>query len=215
MRCYLVRHAQTLSNEEHRFQGCTDSPLSLLGLRQAQCLGAYFAGQAVRVIYSSHLDRSIQTAQAIANTTGTVVRTEPGLAELDFGAWEGLTTEEVAARFKQEYSHWLEHPLQVRIPGGEFYDQFRIRVRRTLTDIVARHRNEGVQALVVVSHGGVIASLLADCLRSDYGQLLRHLVLKHASISAVEWRADSPSVLWTNATAHLDSLNERHAHPVR
>jgi len=209
MRCYLVRHAQTLRNRRRCFQGRTDTPLSPLGLRQAQCLETYFAGRALGAIYSSNLDRSIQTARAIASATGTVVKTESGLAEIDFGTWEGLTTEEVETRFKREYSQWLQSPLQVRIPGGEPCDQFRIRVRRTLTDVVARHQDEGAQALVVVSHGGVIASLLADCLDADYGQLLHRLVLEHAGISAVEWRVGSPSVLWINATAHLDSLSER------
>ncbi len=215
MRCYLVRHAQTLGNHGHRFQGRTDSPLSSLGRRQAQCLGAYFAGQAVGAVYSSPLNRSIQTAQAIAVSRDTVVKIEPGLAEIDFGAWEGLTTDEVETRFKHAYSQWLRNPLQVRIPGGEFYEQFRLRVRQTLTDIVARHRTERAPAIVVVSHGGVITSLLAESLGADYGQLLRHLVLEHASVSAVEWRARSSSVLWMNATTHLDSLNKRHAHSAR
>lgn len=215
MRCYLVRHAQTVGNHRRCFQGRTDSPLSPLGLRQAQCLGTYFAGQAVETIYSSHLTRSIQTAQVIATSTGTVVKIEPGLAEIDFGAWERLTIEEVETRFKHEYSEWLRNPLQFRIPGGESYEQFRLRVRRTLADIVARHGKEGGRALVVVSHGGVIASLLADCLGTDYGQLLRRLALEHASVSTIEWRINSPSVLGINATAHLDSLNEQHTHAVR
>jgi len=78
------------------------------------------------VIYSSHLNRSVQTAEILANATGAFVRIEPGLAEIDFGAWEGLTTKEVEARFRQEYHQWLRNPLQVKIPGGESCEQFRI-----------------------------------------------------------------------------------------
>ena len=212
MRCYLVRHAQTLRNQPLRFQGRTDTLLSPFGLTQAQCLGASFTGQTPGAIYSSPLQRCVQTANAIASTTGAVVRIEPGLAEMDFGAWEGLTTADVERQFTRTYHEWLKAPSQVRIPDGEPCDQFRIRVREAFVNIATRHHEEGCQELLIVSHGGVIASLLADWLGADFDHLIRHVVLDNGGISVVEWRANSSSVLWINATIHLSQQIPHGAH---
>ena len=132
------------------------------------------------------------------------MRVEPGLAEMDFGAWEGLTTADVERCFTRTYHEWLKAPSQVRIPSGEPCDQFRIRVREAFTKIATRHHEEGCQELLIVSHGGVIASLLADWLRADYDHLVRHLVLDYAGISAIEWQGDLPSICWMNTTTHLN-----------
>jgi len=133
-RCYLVRHAQTAWNDENRLQGHSDTPLSPVGRRQAERLGARFASHHVRGVFTSALQRSRQTAEAIAagpvraedrshgagngNHRITPV-VEPGLAEIHLGAWEGLTPAEVDAKFQNAYQQWTRSPSSVAIPGGE------------------------------------------------------------------------------------------------
>ena len=203
MRCYLVRHAQPTWTGAFRFHGRTDPPLGPEGLAQARRLAAHFAGRALGVVYHSGLTRSVQTADLIASRTQATLRAIPGLAEINFGAWDGLTVDEVQERFNGMYEQWRRRPSEVRIPGGEPCGEFRERVRRAFADLAARHHEEGCQELLVVSHGGVIASLLADWLEADYDGLVRRLVLDYAGITAVEWDAQAPSVSWINATAHL------------
>lgn len=210
MRCYLIRHAQTDWNFENRIQGHSDPPLSALGRQQARRVGAYFAGRSIRALYTSHLARSLHTAQVIARATGVAPTVIPALAEIHLGAWEGLTPEEVNARYRGAYERWRTTPARVRIPGGEPVERFRARVRAAFTQIAAAHRN-GVQGtsaahageLVIVTHGGTIASLLADWMRADYSHLLHRLVLDNAGISAVSYRSDPPCILWVNAVSHL------------
>ncbi len=197
MRCYLVRHAQTSWNGENRIQGHSDPPLSPLGCEQAKRLAAYFAHRPVSALYTSHLARSLHTAQAIASQFGVAPTIEPALAEIHLGAWEGLTPEEVDARFAGAYQQWRVAPSSVHIPGAEPLERFRVRVRDAVSRIVAAHR-EG--ELVIVSHGGVIAALLADWLVADYDHLLRRLTLDNAGISAFDCRTNPPHVLWVNAT---------------
>lgn len=201
-RCYLVRHAQTTWNSENRLQGDSDLPLSPLGHEQAKRLAAFFAASHVKGIFTSPLQRSQQTAQAIAAGNGHSVRpvVAEGLAEMRLGAWEGLTPDEIEARFQGLYQQWLKQPSSVRIPEAEPLSAFRARVRLTLEKILDAM---GEGEYVVVTHGGVIAAVLADLLHADYDEVLRRVRLDNAGVTALEYGGGHPYVLWVNATDHL------------
>jgi broad specificity phosphatase PhoE len=205
MRLYLVRHAETHWNRENRIQGGSDVPLSEAGLQQAARLGALFAARHLQRIVTSPMQRSRQTAQAIiaGNGHGLAPLVEAELAEMHLGAWEGLTPEEVDARFENAYQQWRQAPSAVRIPEAESLEQFRLRVRRVFGKLLAQPgEGEGV----IVSHGGVIAALLADVLDADYDALIRRLRLDNAGVTALECaRGRPPHVLWINATTHLEA----------
>ena len=202
-RVYLVRHAQTSWNSDNRIQGHSDLPLSAVGKAQAKRLGQLFATRHLTGIFTSHLQRSQQTAQVIAAGNGHGVRpvVARDLAEMHLGDWEGLTPEEVDARFERAYQQWRIRPSAVQIPGAEPLDAFRQRVRHALEKILSS-ADEG--EYVIVSHGGVIAALLADLLGADYDALLRRLRLDNAGVTALECGSAVRHVLWINATGHLD-----------
>ena len=204
-RCYLIRHAQTLWNGENRIQGHSDLPLSPLGEQQAKQLAERFASHHLKGIFTSALQRSVQTAHAIASGNGHRVSplVERELAEMHLGAWEGLTPAAVDSRFQNAYQQWRERPSSVAIPDAEPLDMFRQRVRRALANIMG---GIGDGEYVVVSHGGVIAALLADLLGADYDQVIRRLRLDNAGVTAVEFGVGIPHVLWVNSTIHLEPL---------
>ncbi len=204
-RCYLIRHAQTDWNRENRLQGHSDLPLSRLGHQQAQRLGAFFASRHLQGIFTSGLQRSRQTAHAIASGNGhdisPVIAHE--LAEMHLGAWEGLTPVEIDARFAGAYQQWKVSPSFVTIPEAEPLAAFRVRVSGALKKIIATMTTG---EYVIVSHGGVIASLLAELLGADYDTVLRRVRLDNAGITAFEFGTALPHVLWINATGHLEPL---------
>ena len=204
-RCYLVRHAQTAWNLENRLQGHSDLPLSDIGKRQAERLGACFASRHLTGIFTSVLQRSQQTAGAIASGNGHGVRpvVETDLAEMHLGEWEGLTPDEIDARFDGAYQQWRLRPSAVTIPKAESLAAFRERVRRVFGAIVGRI---GDGEHVVVSHGGVIAAMLADVLEADYDAVIRRLRLDNGGITALEFGTAIPHVLWINFTGHLEEL---------
>ena len=205
-RCYLVRHAQTAWNSENRIQGYSDRPLNPLGHQQAQCLGSFFAACHLKHVFTSPLQRSRQTAHAIAsgNGHGLTPTVEHELAEMHLGAWEGLTPAEVDLQFQGAYQQWRLQPSSVSIPHAEQISAFRTRARRALERIVASMGDDG--EYVVVSHGGVIAALLADVLKADYDLVIRRVRLDNAGITALECGTSSPHVLWINSTGHLSTL---------
>lgn len=204
-RCYLIRHAQTTWNEENRLQGHSDLPLSPLGRRQAAQVGQWFASRHLVGVITSALTRSQQTAAAIAGGNGHRLRPviEPAWAEMHLGAWEGLTPAQIDARFDGAYQQWRTRPSSVIIPAAEPLEAFRHRVRQALAHAVAQ---VVAGEFVIVTHGGVIASLLADLLAADYDALLQRLRLDNAGITAVECGASLPHVLWINGTEHLEPV---------
>ena len=204
-RCYLVRHAQTIWNHENRLQGHTDQPLSPLGERQAVCLGEAFASRHLLGVFTSALGRSRRTAEAIVqgNGHGVTPVVHDALAEMHLGAWEGLTPEEIDAQFDGAYRDWRRAPSTVVIPSAEPVAAFRRRVRGVFAELAGRV-DEG--EYVVVTHGGVIASFLADLLGAEYDTLLRRLRLDNAGITAIDATGPRPHVLWVNATTHLERL---------
>ena len=201
-RCYLIRHAQTAWNDINRLQGHSDVPLSALGEQQAKRLGERFALHHLQGIFTSGLQRSRRTAHMIAEGNGHGISPviESDLAEMHLGAWEGLTPEEIDVRFDKSYQRWRVRPSSVVIPDAEPLEVFRERVRRAFGKIVS---GLGDGEYAVVSHGGVIAALLADVLAADYDELIRRLRLDNAGVTALEFGTDLPHVLWVNSTSHL------------
>ena len=206
-RYFLIRHAQTQWNGENRLQGCSDLPLSPLGVQQAERLGTYFATRQLTEIFTSHLQRSQQTAQAIVAGNGhrLAPSIEPELREMHLGCWEGLTPEEIDARYDGAYQQWASRPSTVRIANAEPHEAFRARVRDVWHQLLAV-RLEGDYA--IVTHGGVIAAILAELLGADYDAMLRRVRLDNAGITALELPSGGghPYVLWMNDTQHLAGL---------
>lgn len=205
-RYFLIRHAQTQWNGENRLQGCSDLPLSPLGVRQAERLGTYFATRHLTGIFTSHLQRSQQTAHAIVVGNGhrLAPSVEPELREMHLGCWEGLTPEEIDARFDGAYRQWASRPSTVRIADAEPHEAFRARVHGVWHQLLAV---PGAGDYAIVTHGGVIAAILAELLGADYDAMLRRVRLDNAGITALEQPSGGhPYVLWMNDTQHLEGL---------
>lgn len=152
MRLFLVRHGETAGNAEGRYIGWSDLPLSERGAAQAEALGRRLAAEPITVVFSSDLLRTSATAAAIAAPHGLRHRTDPGLRELRFGAFEGRTYNEIADQNRTALEAWITDPETVAPPGGETLAQLRRRV------LLALPRQDGA---VVVTHGGPIRALLS------------------------------------------------------
>lgn len=150
----LVRHGETEFIVDGRFQGQTETPLTLRGERQIRSAGLRLAHPhddpplpipetAPFLIAHSPLARTRRSAELIAEalvTAGRAVpplRPEPGLLEIAQGEWEGLTDREISERFGDALGNWRRWPGQAHARGGESLDDVRTRVEGTLTDLLA------------------------------------------------------------------------------
>jgi broad specificity phosphatase PhoE len=145
----LCRHGQTDWNSQGRYQGRTDVPLNARGREQACELARQLSDMRVDVVYSSTLERAYDTALAIARVHGLDVRRDPRLDEIDQGSWEGLRRDEIALRHPAVLAAWEDHPIDLRLPGGETLEEVRLRVRDALDDMMLLH---GGKVICLVAH---------------------------------------------------------------
>ena len=150
----LVRHGETDWNRERRFQGHADTPLNGAGRAQSRDLAERLTAERVTALYTSPLRRAAETANIVGERLGLPIRTSEPMREIDVGSWEGLTIDEVRARFPDEAklawsSGWN---------GGETYHELDARVVPALLALAVTHDGEHV---AVVTHGGPIRSAIA------------------------------------------------------
>jgi 2,3-bisphosphoglycerate-dependent phosphoglycerate mutase len=207
LRLFLVRHGETESNRQGLALGRADVPLNDLGRKQAGQLAAALADEPLLAIYASPLQRTIDTARAIATAHNLSVSIEPAFIEMDVGEVEGLTFSELRERYPQLLETWVSaQGPQSAMPGGERLLDVQQRATKAVQSLATRHP-EG--AVCVVTHNFVILSLLADALAIDLAGFRR---LRHAvgAITTLELRPGRHvRVLRLNDTCHLtDQLTD-------
>jgi len=207
-----VRHGVTAWNQAMRMQGQTDVPLGDLGRQQAERIGARIARMALppQVVWSSDLSRAKATAEAIACPLGLEVRTLPELRETKFGAWEGLTMEEITARGDGELlAKYRRDPFHHRPPGAESLQEVWERMIAALA--IIRAESGDAERIAIVGHGGSLRVLVCDALAAPITSM-RHLFFENASLSIIEEKTDGNGMfrrlLLFNDTLHLDESTE-------
>ena len=155
-RLVIWRHGRTEWNAAGRFQGQLDPPLDDVGRRQAAQAASYLACELPSegtVVVSSDLSRATETAIALTDVLGVPLRIDPRLREHGLGCWEGLTRDEVARLYPDQYADWVAG-RPVRDRGGEEAAHVGERALAALVDLP-----RGAVA-VVVTHGGTAGRLL-------------------------------------------------------
>ncbi len=156
---WLIRHGETDWNLQGRLQGQADPPLNETGWRQAHEVAGRLAGNHFSAVYSSDLLRARQTAEVIGNRVGLAVRYDARWREVNHGQWDGMLTDEVAARYPEAWLARRAKPLEVAPPGGETVLAVAARTRAAASDVAARHPGGRV---IVVSHGLALATLICQ-----------------------------------------------------
>jgi len=154
----LIRHGATDWNLQGRCQGATDRELHVVGIRQAEEIAALLATESIHAIYSSGLKRARQTASLISEPHNLPVIVEEDIRELDHGALEGLTFNEIKARYPDFLQRWRTEPAEIQVPGGERLADVADRAWNGLNRILERHPS--AEELVVVSHNFPILGIL-------------------------------------------------------
>ena len=196
-----MRHGQSTWNHERRIQGQLDPPLSDEGRRQAARLGRRLAGREFAGLYSSDLKRAAETAQLVGQAVGVEPTPMAELREIYLGQWEGLRTEDLAARFPDAWARWTAEPDWDLVPGGEGAAAFEVRVGRALDALFRRHANGDV---LVVTHGGVIQIALHHVVGRP-GRGIFPFRIQNASVSVLEKRNGRMVVSGVNDIGHLEA----------
>jgi len=202
VRLFLVRHGQTESNRLNLVLGRDDVPLNERGLWQAERVARALAREPLAAVYSSPLQRALDTARAVAAPHDLAVQIEQGLIEMDIGEVDGLTLAEVGSRYPGLLKAWAseEGPDQP-MPGGERLVDVQERAWAAVQDLAARHADETVAA---VAHNFVILTLLVRVLGIRLAQFRR---LRHslAAVSVIDFLPARVLLVRLNDTCHLEA----------
>jgi probable phosphoglycerate mutase len=163
-RVVLWRHGQTAWNLEQRFQGDLDIPLTDTGRAQAKRAARMLAALAPDALIASDLQRAADTAAELAALTGLSVTHHEALRETYAGVWQGLTHNEITARFGEQYLAWRRGE-PVRRGGGELETEVADRAAPVVQAAADKLPSGGV--LVVTSHGGTIRTTIGRLLGLD------------------------------------------------
>jgi len=164
------------------------------GRRQAQELAERLAPLVIEAVYSSPLERAVETAEAIARPHSLPVQLREGLGEVRFGEWTGKAFEEL-----KETKTWLAvqvYPSGTRFPGGETLYEAQWRAVQEIERIRKEHPKGTV---VAVSHADVIKAVVAHYIGLHL-DLFQRLVVSPASVTAIAFTEFGPRLLCLNET---------------
>jgi alpha-ribazole phosphatase len=197
VRVILVRHGETEWNKDKRYQGHHDVALSEVGRKQAGKVARRLRSEKVDAVYASDLSRAYETAATIAREHNLAVEKVPGLREVHFGEWEGLSRAEIIEKHGAVYDRWQENPLATKLPGGESAREVQVRALAALEKIVSDHR--AGETVVIVAHGGAICSILCHYLQCGFWECL----LGNTGFSVLEFGPDGVNVAVRSDAKHL------------
>ena len=194
----LVRHAEAEANVVGTWNGRKESPLTERGQLQAIELAGWYGG--VERVYASPLERARHTAEAFTERHGLEPPTVlDDIAEIHFGAWEGLTTDEIREHHAEEFEAVFRRGEDIPRGGhGETVADAAARMRRAVENLGIRHP-EGTTALF--SHGGAIWALAADILTVGWKGMPRLTLPGNTSVTHVRLGSEGPVLVDFNLRA--------------
>ena len=203
LRLHLLRHGQTNASRGNLFCGRRLDPLlTEEGLAMADAFAAAYRERRWAGIYSSPLRRAVTTAQPLADAVGLPVQTRDGFAEIDYGAWDGLSAPEVAERFPIEYARWTADPAWNPPTGGETAVALAQRVTNELESIATEHDQGNV---LIVAHKATIRVAICALLGVDVGRFRYRFDCPVGSVTIIEFREHGPFAFAIADRSHLDA----------
>ena len=202
-RLVVIRHGRTEWNRVERFRGRADLELDEVGIKQAEAAAIWIAEWQISAVYSSPLQRALTTAEILARPLGLEVRLLPGIIDINYGKWQGLSPEEAATNYGGLYAKWLDSPHEVKFPGGESLADVRERAASAVDGLITQYPKE---TIVLVSHKVVCQILILSLLGLDNSHFWE-ITQDVCAINLFEVRGGVPSTLFINDTCHLKALN--------
>lgn len=200
-RILLTRHGHVEGIKPERFRGRAELQLTAQGVAEADALAARIARHwKPAKVYTSALQRCVLTGGAIAKAAGVAAEPLAGLMDIDYGAWQMRTHEEVEQEAPEAYRLWRTAPQRVRFPGGESLQDVMARTADVLRLVLAQHATDTV---VLVGHDSVNRAILMQLLDmplAAYGRLIQDpCTLNEIEVVA----AGEARVQRINDTSHL------------
>ena len=201
MKIHVIRHGETDWNKTGQWQGQKDIPLNATGEKQAALLASYLARYNIKKIYTSPLVRAHKTADIVASATKAKVTARTGLAELNFGKWESLTTDQIKSDYSELFALWEEDP-NIDLTHSIGIESRSALRKRTLEEFETLRTLEK-EDFAVVSHGAWIRALVCTILEIPNNKRLLFNV-NNTSVTTIKYtKSGNYKIMTLNNTSHL------------
>ncbi|MFH1421583.1 MAG: histidine phosphatase family protein [Planctomycetota bacterium] len=201
---YLIRHGETEYNRLSKYCGSSDIPLNKKGKSQSAQLQRRFRNIKPGFVYSSDLMRTKETASIVFPKYKDKIITSAALSELDFGRWEGMTYEQITAKYKKAYEAWIDKPTLSKPPGGEGFLSLERRVKKFFATIITNLTTE-TETVAIVSSKAPLKIVLYTALGGS-SKMFWRFNIDSAGVSVVECYEGKLFVHAINDTSHLKNI---------
>lgn len=198
---YLLRHGQTECSRNNSFCGSINSELTPEGLEMAKAFASAYSSIKWTAVFSSPMQRAIDTAKPLSTVIGIEPQLRDGLKEINYGKWEGKTPEVVSKEYHDDYIRWLADPAWNAPNEGEMAITIASRAMKVIEEIKHLYSSGNV---LVVSHKATIRIILSSLLGIDVGRFRYRLGCPVASVSLVEFTSHGPLLHFLANRTHLD-----------
>lgn len=210
---YLIRHGETEGSEVRRYKGSIDVPLSEKGIEQIKRLSDFMARTSeLQAVYCSPLIRALNSAEIIAEPHGLKPIVIPDFRERSFGVWEGMSFDEIKARYPEGFEAWTGDPLRYSPLQGESTLEVKERVIRELNRILNHYSNSAARSnssndlddisIAIVAHGGVNRVILCQMMGIPLENIFR-IEQDYGCINIIEFCEDYAVVRLMNGRCQI------------
>lgn len=196
---YLIRHGQT-EGPKKVYKGHLDVLLSKEGEKQVEKIAKYLKDSLKNyplkpeLIYSSPLKRALKTAEILGEHLNLGIKTEEILKERSFGKWEGLSINEIASLYPDDFERWRNNPVKFSPPEGESTDEVSKRASEALKRIIKDHKNSQI---FIIAHGGINRVILCNMLGLPLKNIFR-IEQDFTCVNIIEFYGSYPVVKLIN-----------------
>lgn len=203
LRIYFVRHGETIWNTLKIFQGRQDSPLTEVGINQAEKLSEYIKDIHFDKIYSSPQSRAKKTAEILLGNRKLNIIEIPELQEINMGNVEGIPRENFEKNFPEEYHNFWNNAIAYNpiAFNGESYQEVLDRVKVGLEKLIQENKNGTV---LVVSHGVTLKAIFNIIKKHGIKEFSEQEVPQNTSTTIVEYSDGEFKIVKFSDTTHLD-----------
>ncbi len=197
---FLIRHAACGGLGQKLWGRTPGICLNEKGEMQAQHLAERFKNIKLDALYSSPLERALQTADVVARNMKLEVRKSAAANEINFGEWTGKTFDELSN--DGQWRRFNSHRSMTKIPGGESFLEVQNRIVKEIEELAAQH---GKGQVAIVSHADVIRAAVAYFAATPIDMILR-FEISPCSVSVLAVNDDNATLLTINSTSDLTQL---------
>jgi broad specificity phosphatase PhoE len=175
---YIARHGITESNKAKIYMGESSESLAWEGIKQAEALGKCLRPLKIQSIFSSSIQRALDTAKIANRWINVPIIVEEDLDEMRLGPWRGMAEDEVEIKFPNEFKIWDTKPAELVLKGRESIAEVQERAVRGIYKIIEKSDNFPV---LTVTHVAIVRCLILYFNKLDLN-LYRRIAIPNASL---------------------------------